>query len=461
MARVTKQKSKTAAQKSSKKKRPSQKRGSSSRSTTRATNRSKNGASSSSAKSKVVRRRSSGTAPRNGASRSRNKAQKKGARGVLRQVQDRVFEKGSFLHTGQIDSTLTALIIVTMLFGLVMLSSASSVQGYQDHQDSYYFLKHQILYGVFLGGTAFYVMSTINYHYWRKYAFAIVVASLILVVAVFIPGIGLELLGAKRWIVVGGFSLQPSELVKVGFLIYLAAWLEKRGRDVEDTHYGFIPFMIMLGILVLLIAIAQKDLGTTIVIGVISVVVYFVAGAPVKHLGAMFGGGVAAFLLLVAIAPYRINRIKAFLDPGADPQGIGYHVTQSLLAVGSGGFLGVGLGHSRQKFNYLPEVATDSIFAIVAEELGFLFAAGIVLLFLAITMRALHIAKQAPDQFGKLLAVGIATWIGFQAFVNIGAMLSLMPLTGITLPFISYGSSSLITLMAGVGILANISRKTT
>lgn len=457
MARVTKHKSKTTVSKKSVK-RPSQQRGSSSRTNGRSSNRSKN-TSSRMAQSKVVRRRNSSTTQQH--SRSRNKAQKKGGRGVLRQVQDRVFEKGSFLNTGQIDSTLLALIIVTMLFGLVMLSSASSVQGYQEYQDSYYFLKHQILYGVFLGGLAFYIMSTINYHYWRKYAFAIVVASLILVVAVFIPGIGLELLGAKRWIVVGGFSLQPSELVKVGFLIYLAAWLEKRGRDVEDTHYGFIPFMIMLGILVLLIAIAQKDLGTTIVIGVISVVVYFVAGAPIKHLGAMFGGGIAAFLLLVAIAPYRINRIKAFLDPGSDPQGIGYHVTQSLLAVGSGGFLGVGLGHSRQKFNYLPEVATDSIFAIVAEELGFLFAAGIVLLFLAITMRALHIAKHAPDQFGKLLAVGIATWIGFQAFVNIGAMLSLMPLTGITLPFISYGSSSLITLMAAVGILANISRKTT
>lgn len=360
---------------------------------------------------------------------------------------------------GQPDMTLLILLGIIVVFGLVMLSSASSVLSYQTFGDSYYLLKHQIFYGVLLGGVAFYVMSRIDYRYWRKYAFAIALTSIVLLFLVFVPGIGVELLGAKRWINLGGFWLQPSEVVKLTFLIYLASWLEKRGKQVEDVSYGLLSFLVMLGALVLLIAIAQKDLGTTIVIAAISVTVYFVAGAPWRHIGLIVGGGIAAVAGLILMQPYRAARWKVFLNPELDPQGIGYHVNQALLAIGSGGFLGLGLGHSRQKYNYLPEVTTDSIFAIISEELGFVFAVGVVVLFLAFTLQAIRIAKQAPDQFGKLLAVGIATWIGFQAFVNIGAMLSLLPLTGITLPFISYGSSSMIMLFAAAGILINISRQ--
>lgn len=359
---------------------------------------------------------------------------------------------------GQFDITFIILLAVLVVFGLVMLSSASSVLSYQTFGDSYYYLKHQILYGVFLGTIAFYVMSRIDYHYWRKHAFPILIFTMALLLAVFIPDVGTKLLGAKRWISVGGFFFQPSEVVKLTFLIYLAAWLEKRGKEVEDVSYGLLSFLVMLGALVLLIAVAQKDLGTTVVIAVISVVVFFVGGAPWKHLASIIAGGTAALFVLIKIAPYRAARFTVFLNPEVDPEGIGYHINQALLAVGSGGFFGLGLGHSRQKFNYLPEVVSDSIFAIIAEELGFIFAVGVVLLFLAFTIRALKIASRAPDQFGKLIAVGVAVWIGFQAFVNIGAMLSLLPLTGIPLPFISYGSSSLITLFAATGILANISR---
>lgn len=370
---------------------------------------------------------------------------------------------GSVRHhnrsAGPMDPTLIILLVVIIVFGLIMLSSASSVLGYQTFGDSYYYLKHQLLYGVLLGGIAFYVLSTVDYHYWRQHAFPILVGTMVLLFAVFLPGIGQELLGAKRWINIGGFFFQPSEVVKLTFLIYLAAWLQKRGKEVEHVSYGFASFVIMLGFLVLMIAVAQKDLGTTVVISVISVVVYFVAGAPWKHLASIFVGGLVAVLALIKIAPYRAARLTVFLNPEVDPQGIGYHVNQALLAIGSGGFFGVGLGHSRQKFNYLPEVATDSIFAVIAEELGFLFAAMVVVLFVAFTIRALTIAKHAPDQFGRLLAVGIATWIGFQAVVNVSAMLGLLPLTGIPLPFISYGSSSFITLLAASGILANISRQ--
>lgn len=361
--------------------------------------------------------------------------------------------------TDRIDPTLLLLLGTILVFGLITLASASSVDSYNTFDgDSYYLLKKQLIQGVFLGGLAFYVMSKIDYHYWRANAFPLVVATLVLLFAVFLPGIGVEQLGARRWIGVAGFTFQPSEVVKLTFAIYLAAWLEKRGREVEDVHYGFMPFMIMLGVLVLLIAIAQKDLGTTIVIATISIVVYFVGGAPWRHLAAIMAGGLASVYALIKLEPYRFARLTTFLHPELDPQGTGYHINQALLAVGSGGFFGLGLGRSRQKFAYLPEVASDSIFAIIAEELGFVVAAAVVLLFLAFTIKAFRIAMGAPDQFGKLLAVGIATWIGFQAFVNIGAMLSILPLTGITLPFISYGSTSMIAALAATGVLANISR---
>lgn len=394
--------------------------------------------------------------------RSKSRVVKRNA-GASRGSKGSAFKRGprTSRNLKDMDTTFLVLLGVLVIFGLIALSSASSVIGYQLHDgDTYWYLKHQLLYGGLIGGVAFFVMSKIDYHYWRQHAFSIAVVSIILLLAVFTP-LGFEALGARRWIAIGGFTFQPSEVVKLSFLIYLAAWLEKQGRQVHDTHYGFSPFMMMLGALVLLIAIAQKDLGTTIVIAVISIVMYFIAGAPWKHLGAIFVGGVAAFFVLIKIAPYRAARLTTFLNPELDPQGIGYHINQALLAVGSGGFFGLGLGRSRQKFNYLPEVVTDSIYAIIAEELGFVVAFGLILLFLALTLQALRIAKGAPDAFGKYMAVGIATWIGFQAFVNIGAMLSLLPLTGITLPFISYGSTSMIMLMAAAGLLASISRFST
>ncbi len=364
---------------------------------------------------------------------------------------------------GHADATLLTVLAVLIIFGLVMLSSAGAVKSYQDYDDAYYLVKHQLLNGVLIGGIAFYVMSHIDYHYWRKYAFPIAVGTLLLLFAVFLPGIGDARLGAKRWIEIGGFDFQPSEIVKLTFLIYLSAWLEKHGKRIHDPAYGLASFVFMLLGLVLLIAIGQKDLGTMIVIGVIAVVVYFVGGAPMKHLALIGAGSIGGFLFLVIIPAfrYRLNRILVFLNPDTtDKLGVGHHVHQALIAIGSGGIFGLGFGHSRQKYNYLPEVHTDSIYAIISEELGFFFAIGIIILFTIFTIRALKIASKAPDDFGKLLAVGIATWIGFQAMVNIGAMLSLLPLTGIPLPFISYGSSSMITLLASVGILVNISRQT-
>lgn len=354
---------------------------------------------------------------------------------------------------------LLILLGIILLFGLIMLSSASSVISFQNFDDPYYYLKHQILYGVVIGLLVFFAVSRIDYRYWRSIAFPMMVGSVILLLLVFIPGIGTELLGAKRWIHIGGIFFQPSEVVKLTFLFYLAAWLETRAHQVKEVTSGLASFLVMLGFLVGIIAIAQKDLGTTIVLTVISLSVYFVAGAPWKHLAIIGGIGAGMLALLIKMFPFRADRLTAFLNPELDPQGIGYHVNQALLAIGSGGFGGLGLGHSRQKFNYLPEAATDSIFAVIAEELGFILCVLLIVMFLALVLEGLRIARNSPDAFGKYVAVGITAWIGFQAFINISAMLSLVPLTGIPLPFISYGSSSLIMMLAASGILAAVSKQ--
>lgn len=365
--------------------------------------------------------------------------------------------------------TLVGLLLILLMFGLIMLSSASSVAGFEKFNDPYYFVKRQLLYGVLFGLPVMWLLSRIDYHIWKRYAFALIVINIIFLILVLVPGIGVELLGARRWINLGGILFQPSELIKLTFLLYLGLWLEARqkSRAIHDLSTGFAPFMTMIGFLVLMIAGVQKDLGTMVIIAVIAIVAYFVAGAPWRHLAVIGAAGVAMLLFLVKILPlfipsfsYRANRLTVFLNPDLDPLGIGFHINQALLAIGSGGLFGVGLGHSRQKFNYLPEVATDSIFAVVAEEMGFIIALSLVALYIGIMWQGIQVAKAAPDHFGRIVAAGIVTWITFQAIVNIMAMLSLLPLTGIPLPFVSYGSTSMVTLLAAVGILINISRQT-
>lgn len=359
------------------------------------------------------------------------------------------------------------LLAVLLVFGLIILSSASSVAGFEKFGDPYYFVKRQLLYGILIGVPSMWVLSRIDYHIWKRYAFPIVLANIVMLVLILVPGIGVELLGARRWISLGGILFQPSEMVKLTFLLYLGVWLEARGKELHDSSTGFVPFMMMITFLVLMIAGVQKDLGTMVVIGVIAVSAYFVAGAPWKHLGIIFASALAGLFFLIKLLPifipsfeYRAHRLTVFLNPDVDPLGIGFHINQALLAIGSGGILGLGLGHSRQKFNYLPEVMTDSIFAVLAEEMGFVIAVVVVALYIVIMLQGYKIAKAAPDPFGKIVAIGITTWITFQAVVNIMAMLSLVPLTGIPLPFISYGSTSTATLLIAVGILINISRQT-
>jgi len=354
------------------------------------------------------------------------------------------------------DYVLVTLIGLVIVLGMVMLSSASSVLGYTKFHDSYWYVKHQFLLGFLPGLVLFLFFSRTDYRLWKKIAPLLLWFSIGLLVLVFIPGLAAGYGTAKSWINVFGFSLQPSEIVKLTFLLYLAAWLEKRKEKVHDFAYGFLQFLVYLGLVAGLIII-QPDVGTVSILVLTSVVVFYAGGARLGHIMLVVIGAAAALGALIAAAPYRLKRLTAFMNPEADPLGIGYHVKQALLAIGSGGWLGLGLGQSKQKYQYLPEVAGDSIFAVIAEELGFVITTLFIILFLAIFYRMMKIAQRTPDTFGQLVVVGVGVWLLGQFFVNIGAMLGLMPLTGLPLPFVSYGGTAMMTLMAASGIVVNIS----
>lgn len=347
-----------------------------------------------------------------------------------------------------------------IVFGLIMISSASVSLSYDKFGEAYYYVKHQIIFGLIPGIILLVAFSFIDYRFWRKIAFGLLIFSIALLVLVFIPGIGAGYGSAKSWIYIFGVSFQPSELVKLTFIIYLATWLESRGKKkASDLTEGFVPFISVLGVIALLL-ILQPDIGTMSIIILTSLAIYYVGGASLIHLAGLAVAGFFLLFALIKMAPYRAARLMTFLHPELDPQGIGYHINQAFLAIGSGGWWGRGFGLSRQKFQYLPEVAGDSIFAVVAEELGFVIASLIILSFLYLMYRGFKIAQNAPDSFSKILVVGIIAWIMIQAFVNIGAMVGLLPLTGVPLPFISYGGTSLFVLLGACGIVINISKKT-
>jgi cell division protein FtsW len=349
---------------------------------------------------------------------------------------------------------------IVIVFGLIMLSSASAPMGYEKFGDSYYLVKHQLLLGVIPGIVLCVFFSLVDYHVWKKFAFGLLIVSIILLISVFIPGIGAEYGTAKSWLYLFGFSLQPSEIVKLTFMLYLATWLSSRGKKkTEDFSEGLIPFVAVLGTIMLLM-ILQPDLGTMIIIVAMALIMYFIGGAKISHLIGLGALGFGGILVLMKVSPYRTARLMTFLHPELDPQGIGYHINQAFLAIGSGGIGGRGFGMSRQKFQYLPEVAGDSIFAIIAEELGLIFSALVVVAFLYFFLRGLKIAQQAPDNYGKLVVIGVVGWLLVQSFINIGAMVGILPLTGVPLPFISQGGTALAISLAACGIVINVSRQT-
>jgi cell division protein FtsW len=366
----------------------------------------------------------------------------------------------SAMHSKNVDKTLLSVVLILLAFGLVMIASAGVIYSETRFADAYYFFKHQLFFGVIPGLLVLYIFSKVDYHFWRKISVLFFFISVIFLILVFVPGIGSRIYGASRWIQLGPFSFQPSEMVKLSIIIYLAAWLESRGTQrIKDVFEGFLPFLGIMGLIGFLI-MKQPDTGTLGIIVLTSISIFFVSGASLKHIISLGSLGILVLWVLVKIEPYRFDRILTFINPGADPQGIGYQINQALLAIGSGGLLGVGLGHSRQKFNYLPEPVGDSIFAITGEELGIIGTAAMVILFVLLALRGIKIARNSPDVFGKLLATGITMWIVLQAFINISANIALVPLTGVPLPFVSYGGTSLVFLMAAIGILLNISKHT-
>jgi cell division protein FtsW len=346
------------------------------------------------------------------------------------------------------DYLLLLLGILLTLFGVVMIYNASVVEAFRDFQDKFFYLKYQSQWAA-IGFVMMILFTFLPLKLLKTISLPAFVITLFLLIAVLIPGIGIRALGASRWLKVGSFSLQPSEILKLTFILYLSNLLSKKKP--------FLSFFLISGLVFTLIML-EPDLGTAVVILTSGFAVFFISGASIRSLLTVFTTGLIGFVLLIFSSEYRRQRLLTFLNPTRDPLGVSYHLRQILIALGSGGLFGLGLGRSRQKYEFLPEVTTDSIFAIIAEELGFIGAALIILLFMILIYRGLKIIKNAPDDFSRLLSTGIISWLAIQTFINLSAMVSLVPLTGVPLPFISYGGSSLVLSLVAIGILVNISK---
>lgn len=337
-----------------------------------------------------------------------------------------------------------------------MVYSASAVWADYKFEDSFFFAKRQMLFAG-VGIVAMFFIMNVNYWTWRTFAKMIIIICFVMLVLVLVPGVGNVRNGSRSWIGVGAFSIQPSEFMKLAMIVFLAKYLSERQKVITSFKKGLVPSLGLVFLAFGMIML-QPDLGTgTVMVGT-SVVMIFVSGARIAHFAALGLIGVAGFVGLVISAPYRMERITSFLDPWSDPLGSGFQMIQSLFAIGPGGLFGLGLGESRQKFFYLPEPQTDFIFAILAEELGFIGGSFVLLLFALLLWRGIRISLGAPDLFGSFLAVGIIAMIAIQVMINVGVVTGLMPVTGITLPFLSYGGSSLTLMLMAVGVLLNISR---
>ncbi len=354
------------------------------------------------------------------------------------------------------DTLLFLAVVALVGIGLVMIYSASSATAYAQDGDTAYFVKRQFVWLV-VGVAAAYGAYRIDYHKLKSAAPYILVASILSLLLVLVPHVGLVVNGARRWIGIHSFSFQPSEFAKLALVVYLAAMLAQRGERIVSLAKGLIPLCIPVAIMSVLI-LKEPDMGTASLLAMIAFAMFFAAGARIAHLLAIFLATVPPVVLTILASPYKRARIFAFIDPWRDPLNTGFHIVQSLLALGSGGLFGVGLGASRAKFFYLPEQYTDFIFSVLGEELGLLGALAVVALFLLFAYRAIRIAIAASDRFGFFLAAGCTALIVIQAFINIGVVTSSWPVTGVPLPFISFGGSSLIVNLVAVALIANVGR---
>jgi len=359
---------------------------------------------------------------------------------------------------GRPDYWLLALVAVLVIVGLQAVYSASFVLALTQYGSSTYFVARQALWAV-IGAVSLLVCMKIDYHHWKTLSSWLLVGTVIALVVVLVPGIGISRYGATRWLQLGPIPpVQPSEFAKLALIIYVSALLATKGEKLRRFSSGFVPFIITMALVAGLV-ILEPDMGTTVILVLSAATVFFLAGADLKHLILLATIILVALALFSVVAGYRSDRWDAFFNAEQDPLGKGFHIIQLLIALGSGGITGLGLGASRQKFLWVPSSHTDGIFAIIGEELGFVGCLLIIALFVALAYRGFRLYRQAPDTFGALLAAGITCWISYQTLINIAGITRSIPLTGIPLPFISSGGSSLAVCMAGIGILLNISRQ--
>lgn len=355
------------------------------------------------------------------------------------------------LQKKRVDLPLLICVLFLVIFGLIMVYDASVIQGLKDFKDSYYYIRQQLIW-VVLGVLSMIFFAQFDYKKFRPYALSLLLLSFFLLIAVFIPGFGVSGGGAHRWLRLGPITIQPAEIIKLTGVIFLAALFEKKVR--------LLPFLTLVFGVTVVTAILQKDLGSTFVFVLTATILYVAAKSPWWHFLVSLPIGATILFILIFTSSYRSKRVFAFLDPFSDVQGFSYHISQVLIALGSGGLFGLGLGHSRQKFEYIPQVSTDSIFGIVGEELGFFGSSLLIILFVTSIIRGFRIAQNCQDNFGQILALGLTSWLGIQVVINISSMTALLPLTGVPLPFISYGGSAIVANLTAVGILLNISKQT-
>lgn len=377
-------------------------------------------------------------------------------------MEQRQKQKRPIFYKHRPDYVLTAIVAILVGLGLILIFSTGWISilkrtaGSTDYNS--YFWKQ--LLGFAVGIIAWIFTSKFNYQKWQKIATPLFWTTFAMMFLVLIPAIALDSGGATRWVKIGFINFQPIEFLKLGSVIYMARWLTKHKDKFNKPLESLVPFIIIIVLIVVPAILLQKDMGSAMVIILTLLAMYLASGVPLWNFASAFLALLAGLVAMVAVAPYRMARFLTFLNHTEDTSGTGYHINQALIALGSGGILGRGLGKSLQAYGYLPEATNDSIFAIVGEEFGLWGTIALIFAFITLVWRGLKISKSAPDDFGRLLALGIICWIGFQAMINISAMLGLIPLTGIPLPFISYGGTSLVALLGAMGILQNISKYT-
>ena len=361
------------------------------------------------------------------------------------------------MKSKNIDKIFLWIILVLVIVGVVMFTSASLGILVKNPNKFYGVLFNQFAFGLLGGGVAMFLAYRIPYKFWRTYSLVIFIVAILFTCLVFVPGVGFAHGGARRWINVFGVSIQPVEFLKMAFIFYFAAWLSWVKSKVRDFKFSVLPLLVLLGIIAFVL-LKQPDTKSVILISITAMVMLFVSGMPWKYIMGIFIVSIVGFGILVAFTPYLKSRVDTFLHPSRNQSGASYQLQQSLIAIGSGGVFGRGLGQGIQKFSYLPEPQGDSIFAVIGEETGFVGAVSVIILFIIFAFRGFKIGYYAPDSFSKLLVIGLITVTLAQAFMNIASIIGVFPLTGVPLPFISHGGTSLLFTLGAMGIILNISQ---